>query len=319
MARLAIITDVHADIHALNDALVQIERLGCDEIVCAGDILDWGLFPEETIRVLRERRVATTQGNHDRWAVSEGRDASGWDLTPGAVAFLEGLPVSWTRGIDGVRVAVWHARVRSDMKGIYPDASATELASQLDRAEADVLVVGHTHLPFARFVDRRLVCNPGALLRDPAQPMESNGMLFDPASGKFVPGPASGGGTFGILELPTLRVHRSPGARWLGGSRYQDEASRCPSRSGVSGLHPSGRRQAWRDDVRAGKAFNDSLGCVAMRPVPAERWATLAEAQPLHTGRATTCSRAPARTAHGMPCTKRRPSRDDADPALSWT
>ena len=147
--------------------------------------------------------------------MSEGHDASGWDLTPRAMAFLESLPASWTRRIDDVRVAVWHARPKSDMKGIYPDASTTELASQLDRAEADVLVVGHTHVPFARFVDRRLVCNPGALLRDPAEPMEG-GMLFDRESGKFVPAPAPGGGTFGVLELPTLRftVHRArDGAR----------------------------------------------------------------------------------------------------------
>ncbi len=148
--KLAITTDVHADVHALRDALAQIERLGCDEIVCAGDLLDWGRFPERTIALLQERRIPTIRGNHDRWAVSEGHDTSGWDLTPRAFAFLEGLPASWTRTIDDVRVAVWHARVKSDMKGIYPDAPATELASQLDRAEADVLVVGHTHLPFAR-------------------------------------------------------------------------------------------------------------------------------------------------------------------------
>jgi putative phosphoesterase len=191
--KLAIITDVHADVHALRDALVQIERLGCDEIVCAGDVLDWGLFPEETIRVLRERKIQTIRGNHDRWAVSEGHDSTGWDLTPRAIEFLESLPASWTRTIDDVRVAVWHARPRSDMAGIYPDASSTELASLLDRAEADVLVVGHVHVPFARFVDRRLVCNPGALLRDPAEPMEG-GMLFDRESGKFVPAPAPGGG-----------------------------------------------------------------------------------------------------------------------------
>ncbi len=208
--KLAIISDVHADVHALRDALAQIERLGCDEIVCAGDVLDWGRFPEATIRELRERRIFTIRGNHDRWAMSEGHDTSGWDLTPRAIEFLESLPASWTRRIDEVRVAVWHARPRSDMKGIYPDASTTELASQLDRAECDVLVVGHTHVPFARFVDRRLVCNPGALLRDPAEPMEG-GMLFDRESGKFMPAPAPGGGTFGVLELPTLRftVHRA--------------------------------------------------------------------------------------------------------------
>jgi putative phosphoesterase len=208
--KLAIISDLHADVHALRDALAQIERLGCDEIVCAGDVLDYGRFPERTIALLQERRIPTIRGNHDRWAVSEGHDSGGWRLTTRAIEFLESLPTSWTRTIDEVRVAVWHARPKSDMKGLYPDDSTTELASQLDRAEADVLVVGHTHVPFARFVDRRLVCNPGALLRDPAQPMDG-AMLFDPASGKFVPAPAAGGGTFGVLELPTLRftVHRA--------------------------------------------------------------------------------------------------------------
>jgi predicted phosphodiesterase len=208
--KLAIISDLHADVHALRDALGQIERLGCVEIVCAGDVLDYGRFPERTIALLQERRIPTILGNHERWALSEGHDASGWRLTTRAIEFLESLPASWTRRIDDVRVAVWHARPKSDMKGLYPDASTTELASQLDRAEADVLVVGHTHLPFARFVGRRLVCNPGALLRDPAEPMD-DAMLFDPASSKFVAVPAPGGGTFGVLELPTLRftVHRA--------------------------------------------------------------------------------------------------------------
>jgi len=208
--KIALISDLHADVHALRDALAQIERLGCDEIVCAGDVVDWGRFPEATIRELRERRIACIRGNHDSWALREGRDTSGWDLTVRAIEFLEGLPASWSRTIDGVRVAIWHARPRSDMHGIYPDASSTELASLLDRAEADVLVTGHTHRPFARFVDRRLVCNPGALLRDPAEAMEG-GMLFDRESGKFVPAPAAGGGTFGVLELPVMRftVHRA--------------------------------------------------------------------------------------------------------------
>lgn len=212
MKRLAIITDVHADVHALQDALVQIERLGCDEIVCAGDILDWGLFPEETIALLQERRIPTIQGNHDRWAVQEGRDTSGWDLTTAATAWLAKLPTSWVRTIQGVRVVAWHARPGSDIKGIYPDILDGGLASMLlDRAEADVLIVGHTHLPFARFVGGRLICNPGALLRDPAHPM-GGGMFFDRASDKFfVPPPAPEGGTFGVLELPSLvfTVHRA--------------------------------------------------------------------------------------------------------------
>ena len=53
--KLAIISDLHADLHALRDALTHIDRLGCDAIVCAGDVVDIGVFPEETIALLVER------------------------------------------------------------------------------------------------------------------------------------------------------------------------------------------------------------------------------------------------------------------------
>jgi predicted phosphodiesterase len=43
--RLAILSDVHADLQALQDALKQIERLGCDGIVCAGDLVTTGSSP----------------------------------------------------------------------------------------------------------------------------------------------------------------------------------------------------------------------------------------------------------------------------------
>lgn len=118
---LGILSDVHADLHALRDALAQMERLGCDVAVCAGDLVDWGLFPEQTIALLRESRMPCVRGNHDRWAVREGEDASGWDLTSRAVRFLDDLPPSWSRTIEGIRVVVWHARPGSDMDGVYPD------------------------------------------------------------------------------------------------------------------------------------------------------------------------------------------------------
>jgi putative phosphoesterase len=194
--KLGIISDVHADVHALRDALAQIERLGCDQIVCAGDLVDWGLFPEETIALLREKKIPCIRGNHERWAVSAGRDQSGSDLSPRAVHFLETLPTELMLTIEGVRIAVWHARPDSDMKGIESDAYATELRALLDRANAHVLIVGHTHESFCRLLpDGRVVANPGALLRDPAS--RDDGIACP--------------GTFAILELPSKRfaVHRA--------------------------------------------------------------------------------------------------------------
>lgn len=229
--RIAIVSDVHADVHALRDALVQIERLGCDRIVCAGDIVDYGVFPEETIALLRERAVPCIRGNHDRWVVERGRvgalaagapdtdpigaarDARGWLLPSDAVRFLAELPLRWDIVADGVRVAVRHGSPSSDMDGIYPDQATPDDARRwLEQAGADVLIVGHTHLAFAmRTLDGGMIANPGALLRDAANALAGHAMLFDRNTGKFVPAPAPGGGTFGVLDLPSreFTVHRA--------------------------------------------------------------------------------------------------------------
>ena len=94
--RLGIVTDVHGDVHALADALAQIDRLGCDQIVCCGDVVDYGLFPDETIDLLAGRRIPTVRGNHDRWAI-EGSSATGggWDLSKASRRFLASLPTEW--------------------------------------------------------------------------------------------------------------------------------------------------------------------------------------------------------------------------------
>jgi predicted phosphodiesterase len=62
--RLAVISDVHADIHALRDALAQAQRLGYKQTICAGDIVGYGRFPEEAVGLIGGRgipaRAATT-------------------------------------------------------------------------------------------------------------------------------------------------------------------------------------------------------------------------------------------------------------------
>jgi predicted phosphodiesterase len=216
MTRIAIISDVHADVHALTDALLQADRLGCDAIVCAGDLVDYGRHPNETIALLSSRSIPCIRGNHDRWRLEKHAAAgsggqsqeavgSGPELTQDSLRFLAGLPRAWDAVIDGVRVAVRHARPRSDMEGIYPaQASPGDVWCWLEDAQADVLLVGHTHLPFTLSAvgGRGLVANPGALLRAATDQV---GWMYDPESGTFVHGSLSSGGTFGVLELPTQR------------------------------------------------------------------------------------------------------------------
>ena len=218
-SRLGIISDVHADIRALRDALVQIERLGCDGIVCAGDVVDYGLFPEETIGELMTRNIPTVRGNHDRHVVQESGFNSIQYLSSNALGFLRRLPIALGTQINGVRVAVHHGSPECDTDGIYPNVTDAEVASLLDAASCDVLIVGHTHLAFSRRISGgRLVCNPGPLLRD---------------APRFPGVPARG--TFGVLEVPScaFSVHDAATGRIV--SHLQDAATPSRNASAFSG------------------------------------------------------------------------------------
>ncbi len=207
MTRIAIIADIHADFHALEDALDKIDQLGCDLVVCAGDVIGWGKFPEQTISLVRERDITCIRGNHENWALQgELHDDPDLLLKPQTLKFLRSLPQSWSGVFDGVRVAVWHARPGSDMDGIHPDMiKGSELRRMLEEAEADVLVVGHNHIPFFISVPGGgIVVNPGALLRDPAVKLEYPWIL-DPKTGSFTQAQHVERGTFGVLETPAVR------------------------------------------------------------------------------------------------------------------
>ena len=202
--KLAIITDVHADLLALTDAIASIDRMGCDQIVCAGDLVDYGRFPGKTLSLLQERSIPTIRGNHDRWALG-GKLMSGKPLSDKGVLFLLSLPLQLERLLDGVRIAVHHGQPKKDMEGVYPDQLSREEAIRLlDRADTDVLIVGHTHIPFRIEVrGRGVICNPGALLRDAVDPPHATA-VFDVSTGEFVPGPSPTPGLFGVLDLPSL-------------------------------------------------------------------------------------------------------------------
>ncbi|MBK9129433.1 MAG: metallophosphoesterase family protein [Phycisphaerales bacterium] len=188
---IGFISDVHGDVHALRDALRLLDGMGVKQIVCLGDVVDYGVFVDETAALLAARSIPTLRGNHDRWCLtnkSVGTNAA--DLAPASRRFLEATVPSWSATIEGVRVAAHHARPGSDMHGVMPDATAAELDEVLTAAEADILVVGHTHRAMELRLGDRLVLNPGALLREPADGWE-----------RELPTP----GTFGVLELPARK------------------------------------------------------------------------------------------------------------------
>ena len=217
--KLGVISDVHGDLGALQPALAQMDDLGVDLVVCAGDIVDGGDEPGEVVALLSARGVVCIQGNHDRWGLARHErgesehdgDARKLYLQPETMRWLGALPTRWNRTIEGVRVAVRHGTPNSDMDGIYPGVTGSELERMLERVEADVLIVGHTHIPLVKHVSGgRLVVNPGALWRGAEASAAT--MQNDLGAGPARTAERVQGGCYGVLELPAKRwtLHRLP-------------------------------------------------------------------------------------------------------------
>lgn len=107
--RIAIISDIHSNLAALEAVLNKIDSLSVDSIYCLGDIVGYGPFPLECIGIIRERCSLILQGNHDSGAAGDtplddfndfGRKAIIWtreQLAESHLKFLKDLPLLETR------------------------------------------------------------------------------------------------------------------------------------------------------------------------------------------------------------------------------
>jgi len=180
--RVALLSDVHANLPALAAALRLTERLGTRRVVVAGDIVGGGPHPAEVVNVLRSRNVAAIRGNVDRKVVALAGDrrrakerlAAGKGANPAwtalqlgedEVTWLGALPAQLDLEVAGLRVRIVHGSPASDEEPLYPSLTAPALRSRLAGDAPDVLVCGHTHVPFVRRVAGVLVINCGSVGR----------------------------------------------------------------------------------------------------------------------------------------------------------
>jgi putative phosphoesterase len=174
MTTVAVLADVHGVLPALEAVLAERDVQGAEVIVLAGDIAS-GPQPVETLDLLTSlgERVVWVRGNADRELVELARgeyhkeppDAvSPWaaqQLRADQVEVLAELPTTVTIG----DVLFCHATPRDDEEMVLVDSPISRWAQVFSGLSDDVrtVVCGHTHMPFARQVDRRLVVNAGSV------------------------------------------------------------------------------------------------------------------------------------------------------------
>lgn len=169
--RLALIADVHSNLHALEVATKLIAERDVDKVLCAGDIVGYGAFPNECCSAVEKLCHGSAAGNHDRAAISNdvtrmnpyAAAAALWThhrLEERQRAFLSGLRTSLRFESGGKEVSVFHGSPTDPDEYVYGE-SASE--TMLAESKAHVIVLGHTHVPFVRRFGEGLILNPGAI------------------------------------------------------------------------------------------------------------------------------------------------------------
>jgi putative phosphoesterase len=166
---LGLISDVHGDPVALELAWSHLTVMGADRIVCAGDLVGYGPFPDRVVTFMRNRRVSAVRGNHDRWELERGpggRDEFGGG-TPGSdtLDFLRELPFDLVVEYQKTIGVIVHGSPRSDMEFVTRQSHPREVLRQfLLDLECELLVVGHTHQPMWFGCADGMVVNPGSVV-----------------------------------------------------------------------------------------------------------------------------------------------------------
>ncbi len=165
-----------ADLHANWPALRAVNEPH-DVCLCLGDLVDYALDPAPCLNWVRQHARWTVRGNHDhgvaqnvvvsgrngfRYLTAVTRPLTRERLGPDYLRYLSRLPVSQMVTLDDTRFLMVHATPRDPLDE-YAPPDADFWQRRLQDVEAEVVCVGHTHLPYVLEVGDKLVINPGSL------------------------------------------------------------------------------------------------------------------------------------------------------------
>ncbi len=169
MPKLGLISDVHGDRLALELAWSHLIMSGVEAILCAGDVVGYGPYPDRVVQFLIEKKIPAIRGNHDRWALERGPgvpdEFGGGTPSKETLTYLASLESNHIFELGGRVGLVVHGSPFSDMEYVSRrDFPPDRLDALMDDLRADVMVTGHTHAPMWYRSPRGLVVNPGSVL-----------------------------------------------------------------------------------------------------------------------------------------------------------
>jgi diadenosine tetraphosphatase ApaH/serine/threonine PP2A family protein phosphatase len=163
--KMAVLSCIHGNYEALNEVLLDIDHHHAEKIICLGDLVGYGPYPNAVVEMIRSLDIPTVQGCWDEdiveglnscecsypsmLAEKRGRAAHEWtnqNIQPETRSFLATLPLSLRED----NFCFVHGSPHSQHEYLLPDTNAFLALERVLSTGADVLFCGHTHVPYIR-------------------------------------------------------------------------------------------------------------------------------------------------------------------------
>lgn len=180
--RIAFIADIHANLPALETVLKDINKHNIDMVYCLGDIVGYGPFPNESIELLRKNRISTMMGNYDD-GIGNYRLICGCDYKDEQAQRIGEASIIWTKQntteenksylrllpnrisfeILNHKFLLVHGSPNRLNEYLNQFLEDSYIDSMLEGEECNVLVCGHTHIPFYKKIEKGILINAGSV------------------------------------------------------------------------------------------------------------------------------------------------------------
>ena len=177
---IACISDIHGNLAALQAAVADAREKGAETIIAAGDLVGYGPCPNEVCSYLEDNGIEAIRGNYDDKVLDvavNGKSAVAslqkkkkklviWtaeNIKKKTVQYLEKLPETREIALPGERtMLVVHGSPLSNDDDILPSITAGGLKAKMGDLQPDILVCGHTHIPFVKRTGSVTIVNCGS-------------------------------------------------------------------------------------------------------------------------------------------------------------
>lgn len=172
---IALFSDIHANLPALEACLASIDEQKPDAIYCLGDLVGYNTWPNEVINEIRKRGIPTIAGNYDQgiglmsndcgcaYKTDNDKDNGKISISytnsvvnPDERNYLRTLPahirVEFQLNNDNLNLLLVHGSPRKINEYLFEDRDEKSLLRIMEQADADIMCFGHTHKPYHRII-----------------------------------------------------------------------------------------------------------------------------------------------------------------------